>query len=120
MDLERLIPDDYGQLENDDLALSEGRIRRIIREQMDDEQTLDGDVPHVINTVLSSLLENIVDRTLDEAELMHKVKESHLRVALRNVEVEEQYNARTEAFIEELRSIADEMEKTADRIESSS
>jgi hypothetical protein len=120
MDLEKFIPDDYGQLENDDLALSEGRIARIIRERMDEEQTLDGDVPHVINTVLSSLLDEIVDTTLDEAEMMAKVKESHLRVALRNVEIKEEYNARTQAFIDELRSISDEMEKTADRLEESS
>lgn len=117
MDLERLIPDNYGELENSDLALSEGRIRRIMRERMDEEQTLDGDVPHVINCVLSGLLDEIVDATIDEAELMHKVKESHLRVALRNVEVEEQYNARTEAFVDELRSIAEEMERTAEKIE---
>ncbi len=117
MDLERLIPDNYGQLENDDLALSEGRIARLIREKMSDEQSLDGDVPHVINCVLSTLLEDIIDETLDEAELMHKVKEAHVRVALRNVEVEEQYNARTEAFVEELKNIAEEMEKTAERIE---
>ncbi|MFB6292319.1 MAG: hypothetical protein ABEI58_02895 [Candidatus Nanohaloarchaea archaeon] len=117
MDLERLIPDNYGELENDDLALSEGRIARLIRENMSEEQSLDGDVPHVINCVLSSLLEEIIDEMMKEPELMHKVKEAHARVALRNVEVEEQYNARTEAFVDELRSIADEMERTADRIE---
>jgi hypothetical protein len=117
MDLESFIPDNYGQLENDDLALSEGRIARILRDEMDDEQTLDGDVPHVINCVLSRLLDEIVDTTLDEADMMAKVKESHLRVALRDVEIQEQYNARTEAFIEELRSISDEMEQTADRLE---
>jgi hypothetical protein len=117
MDLEKFIPDDYGQLENDDLALSEGRIARIIRDRMDEEQTLDGDVPHVINCVLSRLLDEIVDTTLDEADMMAKVKESHLRVALRDVEIQEQYNARTEAFIEELRSISDEMEKTAEKLE---
>jgi hypothetical protein len=117
MDLEKFIPDDYGQLENSDLALSEGRIARLLRERMDDDQTLDGDVPHVINTVLSSLLDEIIDGTLDESEMMAKVKESHLRVALRNVEIKEQYNARTEAFIEELKSISDEMEETAERLE---
>lgn len=117
MNLENLIPDDYGQLENSDLALSEGRIRRLMRERMDDDQTLDGDVPHVVNTVLSELLDEIIDETLDEAEYMAKVKESHLRVALRNVEVEEQYNARTEKFIEQLRNISNQMEQTADRIE---
>jgi hypothetical protein len=117
MDLEKFIPDDYGQLENSDLALSEGRIARLLRERMDDDQTLDGDVPHVINTVLSSLLDEIIDGTLDEAEMMAKVKESHLRVALRNVEIKEQYNARTEAFIEELKSISEEMEETAERLE---
>ncbi|MFB6182622.1 MAG: hypothetical protein ABEI78_01015 [Candidatus Nanohaloarchaea archaeon] len=117
MDLERLIPDNYGQLENSDLALSEGRIQRLIREEMSEEQTLDGDVPHVINTVLSKLLENIIDKTLDEAEMMHKVKESHLRVALREVEIEEEYNARTEAFINELKEISEEMEKTAEKLE---
>ena len=120
MNLETFIPDNYGGLENDDLALSEGRIARIIRERMQDDQSLDGDVPHVINCVLSSLLDEIVDGTLDEAELMHKVKEAHIRVALRNVEVKQEYNVRTEAFIDELRSIADEMETTADRIESGS
>jgi hypothetical protein len=117
MDLEKFIPDDYGQLENSDLALSEGRIARLLRERMDDDQTLDGDVPHVINTVLSSLLDEIIDGTLDDAEMMAKVKESHLRVALRNVEIKEQYNARTEAFIEELKSISEEMEETAERLE---
>jgi len=117
MNLENFIPDNYGELENSDLELSEGRISRLIRERMDDDQTLDGDVPHVINCVLSELLEQVIDSTLDEAEMMARVKESHLRVALRDVEIEEEYNARTEAFIEELRSISDEMEKTADRIE---
>lgn len=117
MDLEKFIPDNYGQLENSDLALSEGRIARLLRERMDDDQTLDGDVPHVINTVLSGLLDEIIDGTLDESEMMAKVKESHLRVALRNVEIKEEYNARTEAFIDELRSISEEMEKTADRLE---
>lgn len=117
MDLEKFIPDNYGQLENSDLALSEGRIARLIRERMDEDQTLDGDVPHVINTVLSELLDEIIDGTLDEADMMAKVKESHLRVALRNVEIKEQYNARTEAFIEELKSISEEMEETAERLE---
>lgn len=117
MDLERLIPDNYGQLENSDLALSEGRIARLLRENMHEDQSLDGDVPHVINCVLSAMLDEIIDHTLKEADMMHKVKESHLRVALRNVEIEEQYNARTEAFIDELRSIADQMEKTADQLE---
>ena len=120
MDLENFIPDDYGQLENSDLALSEGRIARLLRERMDDDQTLDGDVPHVINTVLSELLDQIIDSTLKEADMMAKVKESHLRVALRNIEIEEEYNARTEAFIEELRSISDEMEATADRLDDKS
>jgi len=87
MNLEKLIPKDYGTLENSDLALSEGRIARIIRERMDDDQTLDGDVPHVINCVLSELLDEIVDETVKEAEMLAKVKESHLRVALRNVDV---------------------------------
>ncbi|MFB6100540.1 MAG: hypothetical protein ABEK16_04675 [Candidatus Nanohalobium sp.] len=119
MNFEDLIPDDYGQLENSDLALSEGRIRRLFRENMDDEQTLDGDVPHVVNCVLSGLLDEIIDATMDEAEYMAKVKESHLRVALRNIEIEEEMNARTEAFIEQLREISDEMEATADRIEES-
>ncbi|MFB6208970.1 MAG: hypothetical protein ABEJ56_02410 [Candidatus Nanohaloarchaea archaeon] len=117
MNLEKLIPEDYGQLENSDLALSEGRIARILRERMDEDQTLDGDVPHVINCVLSELLDEIVDETVDEAEMLAKVKESHLRVALRNVEVKESQRARTEAFIEQLRSISEEMEKTAKRLE---
>lgn len=117
MNLENLIPDDYGQLENSDLALSEGRIRRLFRENMSEEQTLDGDVPHVVNCVLSGLLDEIIDETMDEAEYMAKVKESHVRSALRNVEVEEKMKKRTEAFIDQLRSISDEMERTADRIE---
>ncbi|MFB6213406.1 MAG: hypothetical protein ABEJ07_02495 [Candidatus Nanohaloarchaea archaeon] len=117
MNLEKLIPDDYGQLENDDLALSEGRIARLIRENMDEDQTLDGDVPHVINCVLSRLLDEIIDGMMDEAELIAKVKEAHARSALRNIEIEEQYSARTEAFIDQLRSISDEMEQTADRLE---
>ena len=62
-------------------------------------------------------MEQVIDSTQDEEEKMAREKESHLRVALRNVEIEEEYNARTGAFIEELRSISDEMEKTADRIE---
>jgi histone H3/H4 len=117
MNFEDLIPEDYGRLENSDLALSEGRIKRLFRENMDEEQTLDGDVPHVVNCVLSSLLDEIIDATMDEAEYMAKVKESHLRVALRNIEIEEEMNARTEAFIDQLRSISDEMAETADRIE---
>jgi hypothetical protein len=117
MNLEKLIPDNYGQLENSDLALSEGRISRLLRENMDEEQTLDGDVPHVINCVLSELLDEIIDETTDEGEMMAKVKEAHVRVALRNIEIEEQYSARTEEFVEQLRSISSEMEKTADRIE---
>ena len=117
MNLENLIPDDYGQLENSDLGLSEGRIRRLFRENMSEEQTLDGDVPHVVNCVLSGLLDEIIDETMDEAEYMAKVKESHVRSALSNVEVEEEMNRRTEAFIDQLRSISDEMERTADRIE---
>ncbi len=119
MNLEKLIPDDYGQLENDNLALSEGRIARLIREEMSEEQTLDGDVPHVINCVLSRLLEDIKDEMLDEAEMMAKVKEAHARVALRNIEIQEEYSTRSEAFIDELRSIANEMEETAERLESS-
>lgn len=117
MNLEKTIPDNYGELENSDLPLSEGRIARLIRERMSDEQTLDGDVPHVINCVLSELLEQIIDETMDEAELMHKVKEAHARKALREIEVKEKYNARTQAFIEELRSISEEMESTAERLE---
>ncbi len=117
MNLEKLIPDNYGQLENSDLALSEGRIARLLRENMSEEQSLDGDVPHVINCVLSTLLDEIIEGTLKEAEMMHKVKESHVRVALRNLEIEEEYNARTQAFIDELRSISREMERTADRLE---
>lgn len=117
MNLEKLIPDNYGQLENSDLALSEGRIARLLRENMDEEQTLDGDVPHVINCVLSELLDEIIDQTTDEAEMMAKVKEAHVRVALRNVEIEEQYAARTEEFVEQLKSISNEMEETAERIE---
>jgi hypothetical protein len=117
MNLEKLIPKDYGTLENSDLALSEGRIARIIRERMDDDQTLDGDVPHVINCVLSELLDEIVDETVSEAEMLAKVKESHLRVALRNVDVKETQKAQTEAFIEQLKSISDEMDKTAKRLE---
>ncbi|MFB6145519.1 MAG: hypothetical protein ABEJ99_03365 [Candidatus Nanohaloarchaea archaeon] len=120
MNLEKLIPDNYGQLENSDLALSEGRIARIMRENMDDEQTLDGDVPHVINCVLSSLLDRIVEQTAKEADMLAKVKESHLRVALRNIEFEDQYAGQTEAFIDQLRSISDEMERTAERIEKQS
>ena len=119
MNLETFIPDNYGELENADLPLSEGRIARLIREKMHEDQSLDGDVPHVINCVLSELLEEIIDTTLKEAELMHKVKEAHVRVALRNVEIKEEYNVKTEAFIDELRSISKEMGKTADRIESS-
>ena len=117
MNLEKLIPDNYGQLENSDLALSEGRIARILREEMSEEQTLDGDVPHVINCVLSELLDEIVNQTMKEADLMHKVKEAHVRSALRRIEIEEEYSATSEAFIEQLRSIADEMESTADRLE---
>ncbi|QGA80430.1 histone-like protein [Candidatus Nanohalobium constans] len=117
MNLENLIPDDYGQLENSDLALSEGRIRRLMRERMDDDQTLDGDVPHVINCVLSEMLDEIIDETIDEAEYMAKVKESHMRVALRNVEIKEDYSAQTREFVDQLRSISEQMEKTAERIE---
>nr|EGQ40159.1 MAG: hypothetical protein J07AB56_08870 [Candidatus Nanosalinarum sp. J07AB56] len=120
MDLERLVPEDYGGLENDDLELSEGRMRRIIRERMDDEQTLDGDVPHVLNCVLSGLFNEVVDLTLDNADMMARVKEAHLRQALREVELEEDYNARTERFVGQLRDIADQMERTADRIEEQS
>lgn len=117
MNLEKLVPEDYGQLENSDLALSEGRIKRIFRENMSDDQTLDGDVPHVVNCVLSRLLDEIVDETMKDAEMMHKVKEAHVRKALQNMEVQEEYSARSEAFIEQLRSISDEMEKTAERLE---
>ncbi len=117
MNLEKLVPDNYGQLENSDLALSEGRIARLLRENMDEEQTLDGDVPHVINCVLSELLDEIIDQTMDDAEMMAKVKEAHVRKSLRNIEIDEQYNAKTEAFIEQLHSISDEMEKTAERLE---
>jgi hypothetical protein len=117
MNLEKLIPSNYGELENSDLALSEGRIARIFRENMSEDQTLDGDVPHVVNCVLSQLLEDIVNHTTKEAELMHKVKEAHVRVALRNTEIDEQYSAQSEAFINQLRGIADEMAKTADRLE---
>ncbi len=117
MNLEKLIPDDYGQLENSDLALSEGRIARLIRENMEEEQTLDGDVPHVINCVLSRLLDEIIDETMGEAEFMAKVKEAHVRSALRGLEIDEEYSARTEAFIDQLRSISDEMERTAEKLE---
>ncbi len=117
MNLEKMIPDNYGELENSDLTLSEGRIARLIRERMSDEQTLDGDVPHVINCVLSQLLEEVIEETIDEAELMHKVKEAHARKALREVEIKEQYNARTQAFVDELRTISKEMEKTAEKLE---
>jgi len=46
-----------------------------------------------------------------------EIKEAHLRAALRDIEIEEEYSARTEAFIEQLRSISDQMEETADRLE---
>lgn len=118
MNLEKLIPDNYGQLENDDLALSEGRIARIVRENMDEEQTLDGDVPHVINCVLSRLLDEIVVEMTDEAEMMAKVKEAHARSALRNLEIQENYEARTEEFIRQLTSISEEMQETAEKLES--
>ncbi len=117
MNLEKLVPDNYGQLENDDLALSEGRIARLVRENMSEEQTLDGDVPHTINCVLSRLLEEIIDEMMGEAEMMHKVKEAHARSALRNIEIQEEYSARSEAFVEQLRGIAEEMERTAEKIE---
>lgn len=117
MNLEKMIPDNYGELENSDLALSEGRIARIFRENMSEEQTLDGDVPHVVNCVLSQLLTNIMEETMDEAELMHKVKEAHVRKALRNVEIKEEYSAHSKAFIDELKTIAEEMERTADKME---
>lgn len=117
MNLEKLIPENYGQLENQDLALSEGRISRLLREEMDEEQTLDGDVPHVINCVLSKLLERIIDQTSKEADMMAKVKESHLRVALRSIEFQEEYTAQSEAFISQLKQIAQEMEATAERLE---
>jgi hypothetical protein len=117
MNLEKMIPDNYGELENSDLALSEGRIARIFRENMSEKQTLDGDVPHVVNCVLSGLLTEVMEETMDEAELMHKVKEAHVRKALRNVEIKEEYSAHSKAFIEELRTIAEEMERTADKME---
>lgn len=117
MNLEKMIPDNYGELENSDLALSEGRIARLFRENMSEEQTLDGDAPHIVNCVLSGLLDEIIDASMNEAELMHKVKEAHVRSALRNVEIKEEYNAKSQAFIDELRNIADEMEKTADQLE---
>ena len=117
MNLEKLVPEDYGQLENSDLALSEGRIRRHFREEMSEEQTLDGDVPHVVNCVLSRLLEEVIDTTMDDAEMMHKVKEAHVRKALRDLEIQEEYSARSQAFIDNLRKIAEEMEETADRLE---
>ena len=117
MDLEKLIPENYGMLENSDLALSEGRIARIMKENMDEDQTLDGDVPHVINCVLSQLLDNIVEQTAKEAEMLAKVKESHLRVALRNTEVKENQKAQTDAFIDQLKSISEEMQRTAERLE---
>jgi hypothetical protein len=117
MNLEKMIPDNYGQLENSDLPLSEGRIARLIREDMSEEQTLDGDVPHVINCVLSELLQEVIDETIDEAEMMHKVKEAHVRNALRNVEIEEEYSARTQSFIDQLKKIGEEMEETAERLE---
>jgi hypothetical protein len=117
MNLETLIPDNYGQLENKDLALSEGRIARILRENMHGNQTLDGDAPHIINCVLSTLLDEIVDQTMKEADMMAKVKEAHVRSALRNLEIEEEYSARSQAFIKQLRKIGEEMEKTADQLE---
>lgn len=117
MNLETLIPDNYGQLENSDLALSEGRIARLLRENMDDEQTLDGDVPHVINCVLSELLDEIIDQTTSEAEMMAKVKEAHVRVALRNIEIEEEYSEKSREFIKQLKNISDEMERTAEKLE---
>ena len=117
MNLEKFIPDDYGQLENSDLPLSEGRISRIMREEMSEEQSLDGDAPHIINCVLSQLLREIIDETMDEAELMHKVKEAHVRSALRDLEIEEEYNARTQAFIDQLKDIGEQMERTAERLE---
>lgn len=120
MNLEKLIPDNYGQLENDDLALSEGRIARIFRENMSEEQTLDGDVPHVVNCVLSRLLDEIMSETMKEADMMHKVKEAHVRSALRRLEIQEEYSARSEEFIESLRTISEEMERTADRLEENS
>lgn len=117
MNLETLIPDNYGELENSDLQLSEGRIARLLRENMDEEQTLDGDVPHVINCVLSELLDEIIDQTTDESEMMAKVKEAHVRVALRNIEIEEEYSQRSEEFVNQLKKISNEMEKTAKKIE---
>lgn len=116
MNLEKMIPDNYGELENKDLTLSEGRIARVIREEMDDEQTLDGDVPHVINCVLSELLDKIIGKTTKNADMMAKVKEAHLRSALRDLEFDEEYAERTERFIEQLNNISEEMNKTAEKM----
>lgn len=116
MNLEKMIPENYGELENDDLHLSEGRIRRILRENMDEEQTLDGDVPHVINCVFSELLDRILKETMEEAEMMARVKEAHLRSALRNVEIEEEYAAERRKFVENLEQIANQMEQTAEKV----
>lgn len=117
MNLEKLVPENYGQLENDDLALSEGRIARLVRENMDDEQTLDGDVPHVINCVLSGLLDDIIDEMMSEAEMMAKVKEAHARSALRDLEITKEYEQRTDLLVEQLERISEEMEKTAEKID---
>lgn len=116
MNLEKLIPENYGQLENSDLPLSEGRIKRLIREDMTEEQTLDGDVPHVVNCVLSEMLKDIIDELMDEAEMMAKVKEAHLRTALRKVEVEAEYSEEREKFIDHLEKISSEIDQTAQQM----
>lgn len=116
MNFEKLIPEDYGQLENSDLPLSEGRIRRLIREEMSEEQTLDGDVPHVVNCVLSELLKEIIDELMNEGEMMAKVKEAHLRTALRRVEISSEYREEREEFIDHLEKISEEIDKTAEEL----
>lgn len=116
MNLEKLIPEDYGQLENSDLPLSEGRIKRLIREEMSEEQTLDGDVPHVVNCVLSEMLREVIDELMDEAEMMAKVKEAHLRTALRKVEIDAEYSEEREKFIEHLEKISSEMDKNIEQM----
>lgn len=116
MNLEKLIPEDYGQLENSDLPLSEGRIRRLIKEEMSEEQTLDGDVPHVVNCVLSEMLKEIIDELMKEGEMMAKVKEAHLRTALRRVEISAEYNEEREEFIEHLEKISSQLDSTAEEL----
>lgn len=116
MNLEKLIPEDYGQLENSDLPLSEGRIKRLIREEMTEEQTLDGDVPHVVNCVLSEMLKEIIDELMKEGEMMAKVKEAHLRTALRRVEISREYTEEREEFIEHLEKISSQIDRTAEEL----